>query len=154
MRERAHGWRGLNAGAGVSDADRCFGDDSASHRHVAHDGSGIGVLRALETHQRSAYVHDIVRLTEELLDAPGLRRWDLDDRLVGFHRDERLVDTDFVALLDMPLDDLRLLHAFTEIGQLEDFGHAYSSAFLAASMIRSTLGIYWLSSRGSGTTTS
>src|SRR5439155_2710636 len=123
---------------------------TTAHGHVTDDGSGVGVLRALETHQRRAYVDDILRLAEELLDASGLRRWNLDDRLVGLHRDERLVDTDFVALLDMPLDDLRLLHAFAEIGQLEYF-HAYSSAFLAASMIRSTLGIYWPSSRGSGT---
>ena len=142
MRERAHGRRCLDAGAGVSDADRCFGDDTASHRHVAHDGSGIGVFRALEAHQWRPYVHDVVRLAVELFDAPGLRRRNLDDRLVGFHRHERLVDTYFVALLDMPLDNLRLLHAFAEIGQLEDPGHAYSSAFRAASMIRSTLGIY------------
>ena len=158
MRKGAHCGRGPDAGGRASRRDRRqLLDGFVAARHVADDGPRIGVGFALESDERRANMHDIVRLAEELFDMSGLRRGDLHDRLVGFHRDERLIGPHLVAFLDVPFDDLGFLHAFAEIGKVEDLHvapYAYSSALRAAATIRATLGRYWGSSRGSGTTTS
>ena len=75
----------------------------------------------------------------QLGDAPGLRRGDLDHRLLGLDRDQRLVGDDAIADADVPGDDLRLLQTFAEVGQPEG-AHAYSNRLLTAPTTRSALG--------------
>ena len=158
MRERAHGRRRPDTGRGAARGDRHrLLDGFVPARHVPHDGPRIGVGFTLEPHERRTDMHDIVRIAEALFDASRLRRRNIDDRLVGLDGDERLVGLHFIAFLDVPFDDLGFLHAFAEIGKVEDLHvapYAYSSALRAAATIRATLGRYWGSSRGSGTTTS
>src|SRR5204863_6723118 len=57
------------------------------------------------------------RLDAQPGDLPVLRRWHLDDRLLGLDRDERLIGHYMIALADMPRDQLGLLQAFAEIRQ-------------------------------------
>jgi hypothetical protein len=52
-------------------------------------------------------------------DASARRRWYLNDRLVGFDGEERLIGDDVIAFVDIPADDLRLFKAFSEIRQHE-----------------------------------
>src|SRR5881296_39989 len=106
MRERAYRRRGLDAWGGASNADGGLFDDFATDGHVPDHSTAVRLIGgALEAHQRSTYMHHVMRLAKELLDATCLRRRNVDDGLVGLHRHQRLIDFYLIAFLDMPLDD-------------------------------------------------
>ena len=69
-----------------------------------------------------------------------LGRGDLDDRLVGLDRHERLIGDDVVADADVPRDDLGFLEALTDVGQ-DERAHTYSRTFRAAVTMRCSDGM-------------
>src|SRR5439155_22679625 len=91
------------------------------------------VAAATPRHRRRAFLvdHDVhladranvAVLVVDLRDRPGARRRQLDRRLVGHHLDERLVELDLVADLDLPRDDLALDDAFADIRHVEVEAH-------------------------------
>ena len=79
----------------------------------------VSSARPSEFDQRRPDLDHVALGAEQPRDTAAQRRWDLDHRLVGFHRDERLVGDDVVTLVDVPCDDLRLFQAFAQIRQIE-----------------------------------
>ena len=69
----------------------------------------------------------------------GVRRGDLDRRLVGLDLHERIVLADRVAFLHGDPDDLTFVHAFAEIGELE-FPHAHASVSWTVRVMSSASG--------------
>ncbi len=95
---------------------------SAAHfrlRHVADDDAGVLSFRRSKPDQWRSDVDDVARLCEQHLDTSRQRRWHVDDGLVGFDGDQRLLGDDAIADVDMPTHDFRVMQALTEIGQIE-----------------------------------
>jgi len=83
-------------------------------------GRGVGLrLADVIGDQRAADLDDVAFAAVHFLDRAGPRTRHFDQRLVGFHLGEGLVLVDGIAGLHPPLDELRLVHAFTEIGKNE-----------------------------------
>src|SRR4029079_4498791 len=86
-------------------------------------------------------------LVIDLLDHARARRGQLDGGLVGHHLDDRLVELDGVALLDLPAHDLTLDDTFADIRHVEVERHGYhSSVWRIAPRVRSAFGMYSCSS--------
>jgi hypothetical protein len=62
--------------------------------------------------ERRADLHDISLGTKQMRDAPARRRWYLNDCLVGFDGEQRLISDNVIAFADIPSDDLRLFKTF------------------------------------------
>ena len=122
-------------------------------RHGADHGAGVGSLTLIEVDQGRPHRHDVARLGVQLGDASGMGRRYLDDRLVGLHRQQRLLVDHLIADGDVPVDDLGFLEALPQVGQVEPF-HAKATAPRAASKMRASLGRKASSSLGRGGTTS
>ena len=78
--------------------------------------AGIGGGRLLERNQRRADLDDVALGAEQLGDPACPWRGHLDHRLVGLHRDQRLIGDHLVARADVPLHDLGFLQPLTEVG--------------------------------------
>ncbi len=89
---------------------------------LADDRARVRFRPLGELDQRRAHLHQIALGAEQPGDAAALRRWHLDDGLVGLDRHQRLVGDHVIALGDVPGDDLGLLEAFPEIRQ-EELAH-------------------------------
>jgi hypothetical protein len=72
-----------------------------------------------ELDKRRANLDALADLRQQPADMTRLRRRDLDHRLLGFDRYQRLVDDDVVALSHVPADDFGFLQTFAEIGEIE-----------------------------------
>ena len=83
---------------------------------VATELAPAGVTANVVRHEDAADVDDVADLAVQLLDDAGPRARHLDERLVRLHLRHRLVLLDLLAGLDAPLDELRLVHAFAEVG--------------------------------------
>src|SRR5205823_3493294 len=113
-------------------------------RRRGHSRSGAVLL---DDHEHLADGTDVAVLEVDLADRPGARRRQLDGRLVGHHLDERLVELDLVAHLDLPRDDLALDDTLTDIRHVEIERHGYHSSVCRIAFItRSALGMYSCSS--------
>ena len=113
----------------------------------------VFLARAIEPDQRRSDVDNFANLGEQPLDTRRVGRRNLDHRLRGLHRQQRIVDRHGLAGLHAPFDDFGFLQSLAEVRELENLHHP-SMTFRTASAIRATLGIYCISRRDSGTTTS
>ena len=111
-------------------------------RHRTDDGAAILLLGCaiVEFGELLADRDDVAGLAVQRRDAARIGRRDFHHRLVGFDRDERLIDHDVVADGDVPVDDFDFVQAFAEIGEVEDL-HEKLTTRRAASTICFSLGI-------------
>ena len=93
-----------------------FGEHFLADLDFADDGAGVCIVTAFECDERRADVRDVMDVAVEARDAAGVGGGNVDDRLGGLDRQQRLVELDLVAGLDVPFDDFRFLQAFAEIG--------------------------------------
>ena len=81
----------------------------------------FGALRQaridLEFGQPAAGNDDIAGRTGQARDLAGKRRGHVDDGFRRFHRNQRFVQSDRVADLDVPFDDFRFLQALAQVGE-------------------------------------
>ncbi len=110
--------------------------------HRADDGAAILLLRRaiVELGELLADGDDVAGLAVQRRDAARIGRGHFDHGLVGFDRDERLIDDDVVADGDVPVDDLDFVQAFAEIGEVENL-HEKLTTRRAASTICFSLGM-------------
>ena len=69
--------------------------------------------------ERPAYFHHISLGAKQVQDASARWRRHLDDGLVGLDGYQRLIGDDVIAFVDMPVHDLRLFEALSQIRQYE-----------------------------------
>jgi hypothetical protein len=86
---------------------------------IPDDGARIGFRPLSELDQGRPDLNHVALAAEQASDAAALRRRQLYDGLVGFHRYQRLVGDHVIALCDVPGNDLSLLETFAEIGEQE-----------------------------------
>src|SRR5262249_44354000 len=87
---------------------------------LADDGARVLALPVLGKFDEGRADFDQIALgPEQARDAAAPGGGDLDHRLVGFDRHERLIDHHAIALVDVPGDDFRLFESFAEIRQYE-----------------------------------
>ena len=111
-RRRGTDWRASRDGFRPRFVGRGGGD-------LAHHGGGVLPLSVLEHHQRIADLEDIPRLAEAFRDMTGAGGRYFHDGLGGFHAHQRLVRDHVITHTGVPRDDLRLIEAFTEVGEAE-----------------------------------
>ena len=70
----------------------------------------------------------------------ALGRGDIDHRLVGLDRDQRVARLDRIARLDLPGDDFGVVQPFAQVGKIE-YAHWNSTTERAASRMRASLGM-------------
>ena len=105
---------------------RCAGGGRGGHGRLALPAVALGdpgFARLADHDEHRAHLHDLALLRLDLQDRPGHGRGQLHRGLVRHHLDEGLVLLDAVALLDQPADDLALVDALPDVGQLELKGH-------------------------------
>ena len=89
----------------------------------------FGALRQaridLELGQPAAGDDHVASRAGQARDLAGKRRGHVDDGFRRFHRNQRFVQSDRVADLDVPFDDFRIGQALAEIGQQEQFLFAH-----------------------------
>jgi hypothetical protein len=103
--------------------------------NAANDRAFVGVRAAVvEIGERVADAHDGAGLRVQLGDRAGIGRRHLDDGLVGFDRDKRLIDDDMIAGRDMPGDDFGFAQSFAEIGQVEGLHVKWTARRAASTM--------------------
>ncbi len=83
-------------------------------RHGLH----AGALLRIEHQNQRAFGHLVADLDLDLLDHASARRRHVHGGLVGFQRDQRILDLDRIARLDQYLDDGHVLE-ITDIGNLD-----------------------------------
>ena len=107
---------------------RLCGAASVFSRSGCLGGSGLGRLAVCRFNARDerAHRHFVADLRQDLGDGALYRRGHVHRRLVGFERDQRLIDLDDVARLHQHLDDRHVLEV-ADIGNLHvDFRHRRS----------------------------
>ncbi|OPZ01400.1 MAG: hypothetical protein BWZ10_03461 [candidate division BRC1 bacterium ADurb.BinA364] len=81
----------------------------------------------LDGHKQGADLDLVAFLGVNGHHAPGVRAWQVDDRLVGFELHDGLVGRDDMAFRDGNFDDIGRLDIFAQIGQCEFHGHEIAS---------------------------
>ena len=106
----------------------------------AHDGTLVHIFAGVYLQQRRSGFDDIAGFGQQGFHGAGIGRRNLDDGLVGFHRHQRLVRDDVIALGHLPGHDFSLGQALAEIGKVE-YGHENSITLRTASSIRALPGM-------------
>ena len=146
------------AAAAPAARHRVRGPVADEHRDLFRGGNGVDVrgdcragIRGLYGDERPANLDRVARRCKELDHRASERARQLDNRLLGLHFDEDIVERDGVAGCDVPRDDLRLGQALAQVREQEaaDVGHGSRHRSTSWRM-RSASGRKWRSSLAGG----